>query len=327
MADEYVTTGALDPTVRAILGRATGRHEHNSSDDDRAEHRHETPAHTVHEHWPVIDTDHEEWTVVDCEHAGRINVRLVRPTGVTDPVPAIVYIRGGDLLSGAPATRDRLVQHLVQHTGAAVVCPDYGSAWDARHRQTVEQIHTVCRSVTTTGDEAPRGTLVQGIDPDTLVAVLAVPDRSQLADWHQMPGEEAGRVLPRELRHAGVAAHVGLQSLLVRAEGVEQVQRLLPVVRLVVPLQQHVQRDRDPTGFAEHGARHETAGEQTGGRDAGFDHCQPDTDSDQPARVPHGAADLRQREEYVENISPFRDGRLDERQDKPVDDVVDRRSD
>lgn len=174
MADEYVTTGALDPTVRAILGRATGRHQHSSSDVDRPEDRHETPAHPVHEHWPVIDTDHEEWTVVDCEHAGRINVRLVRPTAVTDPVPAIVYIRGGDLLSGAPATRDRLVQHLVQHTGAAVVCPDYGSAWDARHRQTVEQIHTVCRWVTTTG-------AAHGIDPtriaiagDSIGATLAI---------------------------------------------------------------------------------------------------------------------------------------------------------
>lgn len=51
-----------------------------------------------------------------------------------------------------------------------------------------------------------------------------------------MPDEEPGRVVPRELRDAGVPAHVGVQRLLLGAEGVEQVQCQLPVVSFVVPL-------------------------------------------------------------------------------------------
>jgi hypothetical protein len=54
----------------------------------------------------------------------------------------------------------------------------------------------------------------------------------------QVLGEEAGPVVHLELRYAGVAAHIGVQRLLLGAEGVEQVQGRLPVVALVVPLQQ-----------------------------------------------------------------------------------------
>lgn len=108
-----------------------------------------------------VDADHEEWAKVDCEHLGVVNVRLVRPTAITDPVPAIVFLRGGGLVSEATDSRDRLVQQLVLQTGAAVVCPDYGSAWGARYPQTVEQIYAVCRWVIAHG-------AAHGIDPTRL---------------------------------------------------------------------------------------------------------------------------------------------------------------
>lgn len=111
--------------------------------------------------------------VVDCGHSAAINVRVCRPTAVTDPAPAIVYVRGGDLLSGAAATRDRLIRHLVEHTGATVVCPDYGSAWSVRP-ETVEQIYAVCRWVTTNG--AAHGIDVSriAIAGDSIGATLAI---------------------------------------------------------------------------------------------------------------------------------------------------------
>jgi hypothetical protein len=62
-----------------------------------------------------------------------------------------------------------------------------------------------------------------------------------------MPDGESGRVVSCVLRDAGVSAHVGLQRLLLGAEGVE------PVVQaagrfLRRPLQQDVQRNRHLTG-------------------------------------------------------------------------------
>lgn len=48
-------------------------------------------------------------------------------------------------------------------------------------------------------------------------------------------------------------------SVFLRSEGVEQLQRHLPVVSLVVPLQQHVQRDGDLPGFGDYRAGDVTA--------------------------------------------------------------------
>jgi hypothetical protein len=73
-----------------------------------------------------------------------------------------------------------------------------------------------------------------------------------------------------------VPAHIGVQPLLLGAEGVEQVQGQLPVVSFVVSLQQDLQWNGELPGLLEHGAGHDTAGEQKGGRDARLEHRQPD---------------------------------------------------
>src|SRR5690606_1522134 len=80
----------------------------------------------------------------------------------------------------------------------------------------------------------------------------------------QVPGEEPGGGVRGVLRDAGVSAHVGVQGLLLGAEGVEQVQQRLPVVALVVPLQEDVQRDGDPAGLLDDHAGYEAPGEETG---------------------------------------------------------------
>ncbi len=63
-----------------------------------------------------------------------------------------------------------------------------------------------------------------------------------------MPCEELGRGVPRELRNAGVTAHIGVQGLLLGTEGVKQVQGRLPVGTFVVLLQQDMQRNSDLPG-------------------------------------------------------------------------------
>ncbi len=115
---------------------------------------------------------------------------------------------------------------------------------------------------------------------------------------------------------------MGMQGLLLGAEGVEQVQGRLPVVSFVVPLQQHVQRNGDPAGLREHGARHETPGEQDSCRDTRFGHCQPDADGDHAPRVPDRAADPGQRKEGVQGGLPFRDRLVGQREDEGVDGLV-----
>ena len=154
----YVASAPLDPSVLALLAEMAP-----SGDDVGDRHSSEGGSHSAHHDHirAVADTEHEEWVVVDCASAGSVSVRIVRPTAITDPVPAIIYVCGGDLLSGAVATHDRLVQYLVVHTGAAVICPDYGSAWQADQVHTVDRIHAVCRWVATDGAD-------HGIDPSRI---------------------------------------------------------------------------------------------------------------------------------------------------------------
>ncbi len=79
-----------------------------------------------------------------------------------------------------------------------------------------------------------------------LSSIATPADGSIVCSWPdgpaslQVPGEEPVRLLPGVLRDAGMPAHIGVQRLLLGAEGVEQVQGHLPVVSFVVPLQQDV---------------------------------------------------------------------------------------
>ena len=61
---------------------------------------------------------------------------------------------------------------------------------------------------------------MSGILADTAYRLLLALRRARLA---QMPGEEPGRGVHLEPRDAGVPAQIGVQRLLLGAEGVEQV--------------------------------------------------------------------------------------------------------
>ncbi len=69
-------------------------------------------------------------------------------------------------------------------------------------------------------------------------------------------------------------------------------------------------------------ARHVTAREQNGGRDAWLDQREADADGDDSSRVADRAADLRQRQKGVQGGPPFRDRPFDQGQNEGVDDLV-----
>lgn len=203
----YIATSELDPAACALLAEASRNRDIRAMGSEEPAGQPNSDEPPIEEEWPIVDSDHEEWTVVHCEQSASINVRLVRPKAVTDPVPAIVFVRGGDLLSGAAATRDRLVQHLVEHTGAAVVCPDYGSAWSARHPQTVEQIYAVCRWVTTNG-------AAHGVDPsrmaiagDSVGATLAIAVALMSVQRHEFQFRHLAAFCPLADPSTGGASH------------------------------------------------------------------------------------------------------------------------
>ena len=65
----------------------------------------------------------------------------------------------------------------------------------------------------------------------------------------EVPGEEPLRALQLERGHPAVAAEVGVQRFLGRAEAAEQRKDRLARHQFVVPLEQELDRDGDPRHY------------------------------------------------------------------------------
>ena len=78
---------------------------------------------------------------------GSVPVRIVRPAGAADVLPAIIYIHGGGWILGDRNTHDRLVREIAVGTGAAVVFVDYDRSPEARYPVAIEQAYAATRYV------------------------------------------------------------------------------------------------------------------------------------------------------------------------------------
>jgi len=72
---------------------------------------------------------------------GSVPVRIVRPAGAVDVLPAIIYIHGGGWILGDRNTHDRLVREIAVGTGAAVMFVDYDRSPEARYPVAIEQAY------------------------------------------------------------------------------------------------------------------------------------------------------------------------------------------
>jgi acetyl esterase len=78
---------------------------------------------------------------------GSVPVRIVRPTGTVDVLPAVIYIHGGGWILGDRNTHDRLVREIAVGTGAAIVFVDYDRSPEARYPVAIEQAYAATRYV------------------------------------------------------------------------------------------------------------------------------------------------------------------------------------
>jgi acetyl esterase len=72
---------------------------------------------------------------------GSAPVRIVRPAGTVDVLPAVIYIHGGGWILGDRNTHDRLVREIAVGAGAAVVFVDYDRSPEARYPVAIEQAY------------------------------------------------------------------------------------------------------------------------------------------------------------------------------------------
>ncbi|HET6291510.1 MAG TPA: alpha/beta hydrolase [Amycolatopsis sp.] len=90
---------------------------------------------------------------VETTHVDGVEVRIVRPRGVTGPLPVLVYLHGAGWVFGNFHTHERLVRELAVGAGAAVVFPEYDRSPEARYPVAIEQNYAVAKWVAEHGTE------------------------------------------------------------------------------------------------------------------------------------------------------------------------------
>ena len=133
----------------------------------------------------------ERWIGVACDW-NDVRVRLIRPSGVTAPLPVIVYVHGGGWMFGDSLTHDRLVRELAVGARAAVAFVDYDRSPEAQYPAAIEQTYAVAEWVTRHGmREAldPARMAIAGDSEGGAIAAavtLLAKDRGTVAFAHQL---------------------------------------------------------------------------------------------------------------------------------------------
>ncbi|GAA4962837.1 alpha/beta hydrolase [Actinoplanes utahensis] len=84
---------------------------------------------------------------------GEVKVRLLRPAGVTGPLPVLIYTHGAGWVFGDANTHDRLVRELTVRANAATVFVEYDRSPENRYPVAVEQVYAALEWVATHGAE------------------------------------------------------------------------------------------------------------------------------------------------------------------------------
>ncbi|WP_016696396.1 alpha/beta hydrolase [Rhodococcus rhodochrous] len=97
---------------------------------------------------PAID---DEWIEIPGGPTGTVQVRIVRPAGVTGMLPVIVYTHGAGWVFGDAHTHDRLVRDLAVGANAAVVFPEYDRSPEVRYPHAIEQVWATAQWIASAG--------------------------------------------------------------------------------------------------------------------------------------------------------------------------------
>lgn len=97
-----------------------------------------------------LDVD-EKWITVPAE-VGDVRVRIVKPVGATDALPAVLYVHGGGWILGNAGTHDRLVRDLAVGVNAAIVFVEYDRSPEARYPVAIEQAYATARWILQRGE-------------------------------------------------------------------------------------------------------------------------------------------------------------------------------
>lgn len=82
---------------------------------------------------------------------GHIALRIVRPEGSREILPAVMYFHGGGWVLGDTDTHDRLVREIANLSGSAVVFVDYARSPEARYPVAIEECYRATEYIAESG--------------------------------------------------------------------------------------------------------------------------------------------------------------------------------
>jgi acetyl esterase len=105
-----------------------------------------------------------EDVVIPAGSVGPVPVRIVRPEGTSEKLPAAVYVHGGGWICGDKGTHDRLIREIAVGAHVALFFVDYACSPEARYPIAIEQIYAVTKYLVGQGEQF-------GIDPMRLAVI------------------------------------------------------------------------------------------------------------------------------------------------------------
>jgi len=88
---------------------------------------------------------HLEDMVVPAGPTGSVPVRIVRPDGASEILPAAVYVHGGGWIFGDKETHDRLIREIASGANVAVFFVEYDRSPEAKYPTAIEQVYAVTK--------------------------------------------------------------------------------------------------------------------------------------------------------------------------------------
>jgi acetyl esterase len=85
--------------------------------------------------------------------SGEVSFRVVRPPGVSEALPAIIFMHGGGWILGNAETHDRLVREITNGAHAAVIFVNYTRSPEAHFPVAIEQGYAAAKYVAEHGSE------------------------------------------------------------------------------------------------------------------------------------------------------------------------------
>lgn len=84
---------------------------------------------------------------------GQVSIRIIRPKGNKENLPAVMYFHGGGWVLGGKDTHDRLVREIACGANAAVVFVNFTPSPDAKYPTPIEEAYTATKYIAENGKD------------------------------------------------------------------------------------------------------------------------------------------------------------------------------